>query len=226
LDGFSRYNHIQITLEDQEKTTFTCPWGTFTFRVLPFGLRNAPATFQRAVLGIFSDLIHECDEIYMDDFFVYGDSFNEALDNLERVLIRCKESNISLSHKKCKMLSQQGIFLGHHISFACIKVDTDNIKVVMDFPAPHSPKEVRSFLGHVGYYRRFIENFTKIVAPIYKLLAKDTDFFWDSHCQIAFEILKENLSTTPVLRGPNWSLPFHIFTDALDTTLGIVLGQK
>jgi hypothetical protein len=91
LDGFSRYNQIQIALEDQEKTMFTCPWGTFSFRVFPFGLCNAPATFQRAVLGIFSDLIHKCVEIYMDDFSVYGDSFKEALDNLEKVLIRCKE---------------------------------------------------------------------------------------------------------------------------------------
>jgi hypothetical protein len=87
-------------------------------------------------------------------------------------------------------------------------------------------KRGKNFLGHVGYYRRFIENFTKIVAPMFKLLAKDVDFSWDSHCQNAFEVLKEKLSTTPVLRGPNWSLPFHIFTDASDTTLGVVLGKR
>ena len=100
LDGFSGYNHIQVAPEDQDKTTFTCPWGTFSYRVLPFGLCNAPATFQRAVLGIFSDLIHDCVEVYMDDFTVYGNSFEEALENLEKVLIRCKEKNLSLSHEK------------------------------------------------------------------------------------------------------------------------------
>jgi hypothetical protein len=96
----------------------------------------------------------------------------------------------------------------------------------MDFPAPHSPKEVRIFLGHVVYYRIFIENFTNIVSPICKLLAKDIEFLWDSQCQISFEILKEKLSTAPVLWGPDWSLPFHICIDASDITLGAILGRK
>ena len=87
-------------------------------------------------------------------------------------------------------------------------------------------KNVRSFLGHVGYYRRFIENFTKIATPMFKLLTKDVNFYWDSSCQIAFDTLKEKLFVAPVLRGPNWSLPFHISTDASDTSLGVVLGQK
>ena len=104
LDGYNGYNQIHIALEDQEKTTFTCPWGTFAYKVLPFDLCNVPATFQRAVLGIFSDLTHDCVEIYMNDFTVYGNTFGEALENLEKVLIRCQEANISLSHEKCKMM--------------------------------------------------------------------------------------------------------------------------
>jgi hypothetical protein len=92
LDGFSGYNQIQIAPEDQEKTTFTFPWGTYAYRVLPFGLCNAPATFQRVVLAIFSDLTHDCVEVYMDDFTVYGDDFQQALDNLKKVLIRCREN--------------------------------------------------------------------------------------------------------------------------------------
>ena len=98
LDGYSEYNQIQIALEDQDKTTFTCPWGTFAYRVLPFCLCNAPATFQRAVLGIFSDLIHYCVEIYMDDFTTYGDEFDQALDNLDKVLMRCQDTNLSLNN--------------------------------------------------------------------------------------------------------------------------------
>ena len=89
LDGFNGYNQIQITLEDQEKTTFTYPWGTYAYKVLPFELYNEPTTFQRAVLGIFSDLTHDCVEVFMDDFSVYGETFQEALDNLEKVLKRC-----------------------------------------------------------------------------------------------------------------------------------------
>ena len=100
LDGYSGYNQIQIALEDQEKATFTCPWGPFSYRVLPFGLCNAPTTFQRAVLGIFSGLTNDCVEIYMDDFTVYGNTFHEALENLEKVLLRFQEANLALSHEK------------------------------------------------------------------------------------------------------------------------------
>ena len=104
LDGYSGYNQILIAPEYQDKTNFTCPWGKFSYRVLPFDLCNAPATFQRAVLGIFFYLIHDYVEVYMDDFTAYGNTFQEALDNLEKVLIRCQETNLALSHEKCKML--------------------------------------------------------------------------------------------------------------------------
>jgi hypothetical protein len=100
LDGFSGYNQIQISSEHQDKTTFTYPWGTYAYRVLPFGLCNVPATFQRVVLAIFSDLTNDCVEVYMDDFTVYGDDFQQVLDNLKKVLVRCKETNLSISHKK------------------------------------------------------------------------------------------------------------------------------
>ena len=119
----------------------------------------------------------------------------------------------------------EGIVLGHHVSSTGIKVDRTKIEVICKLPPPQTQKEVRRFLGNVGYYRRFIENFTKIATPMFKLLTKDAHFVWDSQCQTAFEILKEKLSTTLVLQGPNWSLPFHISTDASNTTHGVVLGQ-
>jgi hypothetical protein len=226
LDGYSGYNQIQIALEDQDKTTFTCPWETFAYTVLPFGLCNGPATFQREVLGIFSDLTQDCVEIYMDDFTVYGDDYDQALANLDKVLTRCQETNLALSNEKCKMLMTEGIVLGHHISVTGIKVDPAKIEVITNLPPPQSQKDVRNFLGHAGYYRRFIENFTKIATPMFKLLTKDVKFYWDSFYQNDVDTLKEKLSITPVLRGPNWSLPFHISTDASDTALGVVLGQK
>jgi hypothetical protein len=116
--------------------------------------------------------------------------------------------------------------LGHIISVAGIEVDPTKIEVLSKLLVPKTQKEVRSFLGLVGYYRIFIENFTKVVAPLLKLLSKDVDFLWDDHCQCDFEALKENIYDTPILRGPNWSLPFHISMDASDTTLGVVLGKK
>eukprot|EP00253_Pinus_taeda_P013839 PITA_13839 len=194
LDGFSGYNQIQVAPEDQEKTTFTCPWGAFAYR--------------------------------MDDFTVYGDSFEEALENLEKVLIKCKETNLSLSHEKCFMMFTEGIVLGHHISGDGIKVDRSKVEVISKLPIPNCQKDVRSFLGFTGYYRRFIENFTKIASPLFKLLTKDCEFKWDPNCQSAFEALKTRISEAPILRGPNWKLPFHISTDASYTTLGVVLGQK
>jgi hypothetical protein len=226
LDGFSGYNQINIALEDQDKTTFTCPWGTYAYKVLPFGLCNAPATFQRAVLAIFVDLVHECVEVYMDDFSVHGDSFDKSLKNLEKVLIRCIETNLSLSNEKCFMMLTEGVVLGHHISSSGITVDPAKIQIIVNLPEPISQKDVRSFLGYAGYYRRFIENFSKIALPLFKLLAKDIHFHWNTNCQNAFQKLKDKLSTTPILRGPNWALPFHISTDASDTAIGASLGQK
>ena len=110
----------------------------------------------------------------MDDFTAYGNTFQESLDKLEKFLIRCQETNLSLSHKKCKMLLTEGIVLGHHVSSQGIKVDPVKIKVIVGLPSPKTHKEVRIFLGHVGYYRCFIESLTKIAAPMFKLLTKDT----------------------------------------------------
>ena len=114
LDGFSGYNQIQIAPEDRDKTTFTCQCGTFYYKVISFGLCNAPATFQRVVLTIFSDL--EFVEIYMDDFSVFGDSFQEALKNMEKVLLRCQEAHLALSDKKCRLMCKSGVVVGHLIS--------------------------------------------------------------------------------------------------------------
>ena len=131
LDGFNGYNQIQISLEDQDKTTFTCPWGTFTYRVLPFGLCNAPATFQRAVLSMFAQLVHDAIEIYMDDFTAYGCDFQEDISNLGKVMNKCIEMNLSLSPKKCGFLMTAGTILGHSISQEGLEVDPNKIAIIM-----------------------------------------------------------------------------------------------
>eukprot|EP00253_Pinus_taeda_P014836 PITA_14836 len=188
IDGYSGYNQIQIAEEDRENTTFTCPWGTYAYKVLPFGLCNAPFTFQRAVLAIFSDLIHDCVEVYMGGFTVYGDDFSQALENLVKVLIRCQEANLALSSDKCRIMQTKGIVLGHHVSFERIQVDPAKIEVISRIPILSSQKEVRIFLGYAGYYRRFTENFTRIAAPLFNLLTKDDDFVWNVDCQQAFQV--------------------------------------
>ena len=123
LDGYSGYNQIAIALEDQEKTNFTCPFGTFAFRIMPFGLCNAPGTFQRCMMSIFSYLAEEVMEIFMHDFIVYGSIFEQCLHNLRRVLQRCKHKNLPLNWEKCHFMVTEGIVLGHMISAAGLEVD-------------------------------------------------------------------------------------------------------
>eukprot|EP00253_Pinus_taeda_P015881 PITA_15881 len=226
LDGFSGYNQIRIALQDQDKTTFTSPWGTFAYRVLPFGLCNAPATFQRAFIGIFSDMLNDSMEIFMDDFTPYGVSFEDALQNLEKVLKRCIQAHLALSTEKCHMMMNEGIVLGHFISFQGIQVDPSKILVIQNLFVPKTQTDVRSFLGHAGYYRRFIKDFSKVASPLFFLLMKNAEFKWTNSCQKAFEELKHQLSTAPILRGPDWNLPFHISSDASDIAIGAVLGQE
>ncbi|XP_071917221.1 uncharacterized protein [Coffea arabica] len=179
LDGFSGYFQIAIAPEDQEKTTFTCPFGTFAYRRMPFGLCNAPATFQRCMVSIFSEYVEKIIEVFMDDFSVYG-----------------------------------------------IEVDKAKIDVISTLPYPASVREVRSFLGHAGFYRRFIKDFSKIGAPLFQLLQKDVSFEFDETCKGAFNKLKELLITSPIIQPPDWNLPFEIMCDTSDYAVGAVLGQR
>jgi len=226
LDRFSGYNKIRISPQDQDKTTFTSLWGTFAYRVLPFGLCNAPATFQRAVIGIFYDMLNDSMEIFMDDFTPYGVSFEDALQNLEKILKCCIQAHLSLSTEKCHMMMSEGVVLGHFISSQGIQVDPSKIQVIQNLPIPKTQTDVRSFLGHAGYYSRFIKKNSKIASPLFVLLMKNVEFKWTNLCQEAFVELKHQLSITLILRGPDWALPLHISSDASDTTIGVVLGQE
>ncbi|CAN6581623.1 unnamed protein product [Malus baccata var. baccata] len=226
LDGYSGYNQIVIAPEDQEKTTFTCPFGTFAYRRMPFGLCNAPATFQRCMVSIFSDFIEKIIEVFMDDFSVFGDSFDGCLENLTLILKRCMETNLVLNWEKCHFMVKQGIVLGHIISENGIEVDKSKIDLVRHLPSPTSVREVRSFLGHAGFYRRFIKDFSKIAQPLCRLLQKEVAFEFTKECTASFNQLKELLTTAPIIVPPDWSLPFELMCDASDYALGAVLGQR
>ncbi|CAL2238234.1 unnamed protein product [Prunus armeniaca] len=226
LDGYSGYNQIAIAPEDQEKTTFTCPFGTFAYRRMPFGLCNAPATFQRCMLAIFSDMIERFIEVFMDDFSVFGSSFDTCLNHLSLVLQRCQETNLILNWEKCQFMVKQGVVLGHVISSKGIEVDKAKIDIISNMAAPTSVKGVRSFLGHAGFYRRFIKDFSKITHPLCNLLAKDVVFHFDKDCMNAFNTLKRELTSAPIIMAPDWSLPFELMCDASDYAIGAVLGQR
>ena len=160
LDGYSGYNQIAIAPEDQEKTTFTCPYGTFAYRRMPFGLCNVLATFQRCMMSIFSDMVENFLEVFMDDFSVFGYSFDNCLSNLSLVLRRCEETNLVLNWEKCHFMVEEGIVLGHRISSKGIEVDRAKIEVFEKLPPPANVKGMRSFLGHAGFYQRFIRDFS------------------------------------------------------------------
>ncbi|GKC41688.1 reverse transcriptase domain-containing protein, partial [Tanacetum coccineum] len=178
---------IPVDPHDQEKTTFTCPYGTFAYHRMPFGLCNAPRTFQRCMMAIFHDMIEKTMEVFMDDFSVFG----------------------------------------HKISKSGIEVDRAKVDVIAKLPHPTTVKGVRSFLGHAGFYRRFIQDFSKISRPITHLLEKDTPFVFSQDCINAFETLKKKLTEAPILVVPDWNLPFELMCDASDfVRLVLVLGQR
>ena len=226
LDGYSGYNQIAIAPKDQEKTTFTCPYGTFAFMRMPFGLCNAPGTFQICMMAIFSDMVEKTIEIFMDDFSVLGYSFDNCLENLRSVLVRCEETNLMLNWEKCHFMVQEGIVLGHRILARGIEVDRTKIEAIEKLPPPSSVKGIRSFLGHARFYRRFIKDFSQTAKPLSNLLVQGIPFEFDSQCLHAFSVLKDKLISAPIVVAPNWSFPFELMCDASDSTIGAVLGQK
>ncbi|GJS07134.1 reverse transcriptase domain-containing protein [Tanacetum coccineum] len=226
LDGFSGYFQIPIDPLDQEKTTFTCPYGTFAYRRMPFGLCNAPGTFQRCMVAIFHDMIEKTMEVFMDDFSVFGDSFSSCLSHLDKMLQRCEDTNLVLNWEKCHFMVKEGIVLGHKISKSGIEVDKSKVDVIAKLPHPTTVKGIRSFLGHAGFYRRFIQDFSKIARPMTHLLEKETPFIFSKECIEAFETLKMKLTQAPILVAPDWDLPFEIMCDASDFAVGAVLGQR
>ena len=223
LDVYSGYFQIEIAAEEQEKTTFTCPFGMYAHKRMPFGLCNAPAKLQRCMLSIFNELVERIMEGYMDDIIVYGESFEECLINLEIVMHMCIEKNLVLNWEKCHFIVNQGIVLGHIILEKGIEVDKAKIDLISKLPSPTNVKTVRQFLGHAGFYRRFIMNFSKIAKPLYRLLEKDAKFIWDADCQKSFDELKAYLT---VVRAPNWQLPFEVMCDASDLAINTVLGKR
>ncbi|GKB43794.1 ribonuclease H-like domain-containing protein, partial [Tanacetum coccineum] len=190
---------------------------------MPFGLCNAPTTFQRCMLEIFHDMIEESIEVFMDNFSVFGNSFDKCLNNLDKMLQLCKDSHLVLNWEKCRFMVKEGIMLGQKVSSAGLEVDKAKINVISKLPPPTNIKGVRIFLGHASFYRHFIKDFSKMTRPLTKLLEKDTLFEFDDECQKAFKILKDKITCALVIVSPNWNLPFKLMCDASDCAVGAVL---
>ena len=162
----------------------------------------------------------------MDDFTVHGNDFDSCLTHLTLVLKRCEDTNPVLNSEKCHFMVEQGIVLGHVVSSRGIEVDKAKVEVIQSLPYPTNVREVRSFLGHAGFYRRFIRDFSRIASPLCELLKKEADFDFGEVCKKAFDELKLHLTTAPIIKAPDWALPFEIMCDASDYAVGAVLGQK
>ncbi|GJQ89144.1 reverse transcriptase domain-containing protein [Tanacetum coccineum] len=226
IRGISKY---QINPQDQEKTTFTCPYGTFVYRRMPFCLCNAPGTFQRCMMATFHDMIEKTMEVFMDDFSIFGDNFDSCLSNLEKMLKRCEDTNLVLNWEKCHFMCREGIVLGHKISKSGIEVDHAKVNVIAKLPHPTTLKGVKSFLGHAEstlVFYGFYPYFSKIAKPMTHLLEKETPFVFSKDCIDAFQTLKKKLTEAPILVVPDWNLPFELMCDASDFAIGAVLGQR
>nr|GEW63979.1 hypothetical protein [Tanacetum cinerariifolium] len=180
FDGFSGYFQIPINLKDQEKTTFICPYGTFSYRHMPFGLCNVPGTFQRCMMAIFHGMIEKTMEVFMDDFTVFGNSFQSCLSYLEKMLKRCEDTNLCLNWEKSHFMIKEGIVIGHKSSKEEIGVDKAKVDVITKLPHPITVKGIRSFLGHAGFYRRKLTEAPILIAPDwdmpFELICDASDF--------------------------------------------------
>ena len=225
-DGYSGYNQIDIALKDQEKTTFTCPYVTFAFRRIPFGLCNAPATFQRCMMSMFSNFVEEAMKIIMDDFSVNGSSSEKCLENMETILQRCQDKNLALNWEKCHFMVTEGIVLGHKTYAIVLEVDQVKVSVMKTLLPPTTVKGIRSFLGNAGFYRRFLRGFSKFSRPLCRLLEKKENFDFDESCRSTFEEIKSRLVITPIMATPNWNKEFEIMCDVNDYAMEAILGQR
>ena len=225
FDLRSSYHQVEVAPHDRDKTTFICPRGMYRYRTMPFGLCNAGATFQRLMDVVMSGLHLDVCLVYLDDIVVFSKTIEEHLERLVRVLGRLRSAGLKLKPEKCRLIQKSVSFLGHVVSDKGIATDPEKTRLVSKWPVPASIKEVRSFLGLTGYYRRFVKNYATIAAPLHFLTKKDQPFVWTEETQKAFEALKEALTSPPILAMPNDTGEFVLDTDACDRTIGAVLSQ-
>lgn len=226
LDLASGYWQVEVKPEDREKTAFVTSEGLFEFNVLPFGLCNGPATFQRLMNILLTGIQWQDCLVYLDDIIVLGKTFENHLANLARIFQRLRDANLKLQMKKCVFGKNTVKFLGHVISPTGIATDPDKIAKVADWPVPLNKQELQQFLGFVNYYRRFVKDCASVSKPLYQLTEHNRPFKWTDQCRESFLTLRRALVTAPVLVFPDCSRVFILDTDASNQGIGAVLSQK
>jgi hypothetical protein len=216
------YHQIKIRASDIPKTAFSTRYGLYEFLVMYFRLTNAPAYFMYLMNSVFMPELDKFVLVFIDDILVYSKNEEEHAGHLHVVLQRLREHHLYAKLSKCDFWLKEIKFLGHTISQAGIGVDPDKVQEVMNWKPPTTVRQIRSFLGLAGYYRRFIPDFSRIVKPITELLKKEVKFVWGQKCEDAFHTLRQHLTTAPVLAQPDSSKPFDVYCDASGTGLGCV----
>jgi hypothetical protein len=225
LDCASGYHQIPIRQEDRCKTAFSTPMGHFEYLRMPYGLKAAGATFQRAVNSVLRDSIGDRCFVYVDDVLVLGETLAEHHAKLRQVLEQFRKFGIKVEPDKCEFLRAELTYLGHVISEDGVKPDPKKIEAVIRFPVPDKEKDIKAFLGLAGYYRKFIPHFSTIAKPFTTLLTKEIPWKWTSEEQRSFDLLKSKLTEIPVLQYPDFQKPFILTTDTSGYGLGAVLSQ-
>jgi len=202
---------VEVHEDDRDKIAFCTHEGLFQFNVMPFGLCNAPATFQRLMDMVLKRLLWQSCLVYIDDIIIIGKTFDQHLTNLAQVFECPDQAGLKLQPRKCHLLQPEVYFLGHTVSAQGVSPDPEKTDKVKQWPNPTTTKEVQQFLGLASYYRKFVKDFSSIAVPLNKLTEKHSVFHWTTQCQEAFDHLKNQLISALVLALPDWSKPFTAF---------------
>ncbi|XP_052305631.1 uncharacterized protein LOC112325327 [Populus trichocarpa] len=225
MDGFSGYNQIKMAPEDKAKTTFVTPWGTFCYKVMPFGLKNAGATYQRAMVTLFHDMMHKEIEVYVDDMIAKSKRGEDHVEVLRKLFERLRKYELRLNPAKCSFGVKSGKLLGFVVSDRGIEVDPDKVRAIQAMSSPKTEKEVRGFLGRLNYIARFIAQLTTTCEPIFRLLRKKNPGTWNEECEEAFNKIKHYLQNPPLLVPPVSGKPLVLYLTVTEAAMGCVLGQ-
>ena len=216
----------QVPLTDRAKeiSAFVTPEGLYQYKVMPFGMKNSPATFQRLINKVIANL-EDC-EAYIDDVIIYSETWEKHRETIREFFRKLSEAKLTINLSKTEFGQAQVTYLGHVVGRGQVQPVNAKVEAIIKFPRPENKKQLMRFLGMAGYYRRFCSNFATVTEPLTKLLSKKEKFNWSDQCEKAFEELKAMLQSAPVLTAPDFSSPFKLAVDASDVAAGAVLLQE
>ena len=221
MDLTSGYNQVAVEENDKHKTAFTTPFGLYEFNTMPFGLCNAPATFQRLMQHCFRDEVFQLLLVFLDDIIVFSRTIGEQIDRLEVVFKKLRQHGLKLKPAKCEFFKEEVKYLGHIVNERGVSTDPEKVRAVRDWTRPSTPKQLRSFLGLASYYRRFIQSFAKVASPLYEMIRKFPNVSrkqfcekWTSECEKSFLLLKDLLTSAPIMGYVDYTKPFVLKVDA------------